>query len=142
MKQLTLYEELGKNESWEYHWDDMPEYNNDEVIKPEKIATFKFRTESDYIEFMKIVKKELYNGNRVFDGMQKKDEKTAWFPLDNRPSEYVYVIYPFNEGEEYFVIENGEIISSIWDEQSEELFNINTRYFKNKEEALNSLKNN
>jgi hypothetical protein len=41
---------------------------------------------------MEVVKRELYEGKRVFDGNQEKDKKSAWFPLASRPSEMVYVV--------------------------------------------------
>ena len=41
---------------------------------------------------MKVVKEKLFNDKRVFDGKQKKNEYSAWFPLDARPSENVYIV--------------------------------------------------
>ena len=45
--------------------------------------------------------------------------------------------YPFNEGDDYWTIENGEVVWSCWDDISEELFdeNPNKKTFKSKEEA-------
>lgn len=76
---------------WKKEWVDMPEYNNTKPCVPEITTTFKFRNKEDFEKFMHVVKKELYNGKRVFDGKQFKNNYTAWFPLDPRPSEYVYV---------------------------------------------------
>jgi hypothetical protein len=77
---------------WQNEWVDMPEYNNSGTITPLLTATFKFRTEEDFNIFMEVVKRELYDDKRVFDGKQLKTEKSAWFPLDERPSENVYVV--------------------------------------------------
>ncbi len=51
-----------------------------------------FDFEEDFDRFMEVVKKELYNDKRVFDGKQKKNDYQAWFPLDARPSEFVYIV--------------------------------------------------
>lgn len=49
--------------------------------------------------------------------------------------------YPFEEGDDYWTIEDGEVVWSCWDEQSEELFRENPyqEYFETEEEAINSL---
>jgi hypothetical protein len=72
------------------HWQDMPSYNNVLQDKPLITATFKFRTEEDYEEFHKLVKEHIYEGVKVFDGMQRKDVKQAWYPLKEKASRYVY----------------------------------------------------
>ena len=43
-----------------------------------------------------------------------------------------YNKYPFNEGDDYYTIEDGEIIWSCWDDVSEQMHNDNTnkQYFK------------
>ena len=45
--------------------------------------------------------------------------------------------YPFNEGDDYWTIKNGEVVWSCWDDISEELFDEkpNKKTFKSKEEA-------
>ncbi len=49
--------------------------------------------------------------------------------------------YPFSEGDDYWTIEDGEVVWSCWDEQSEVLFreNPDKEYFETEEEAINSL---
>ena len=51
------------------------------------------------------------------------------------------LIYPFNEGDDYWTIENGKIVWSCWDDQSEELYieGYTSEYFKTKAEAEQSL---
>lgn len=44
--------------------------------------------------------------------------------------------YPFEEGEHYFTIENHTIVESVWDAQSEELFDKNKMYFRTFTEAF------
>lgn len=50
--------------------------------------------------------------------------------------------YPFNEGDDYYTIENGEVIQSIWDCVSEEIHdeNPNKEYFATEEEAKHKMK--
>jgi hypothetical protein len=52
------------------------------------------------------------------------------------------VVYPFEEGNDYWTIEDGEIIWSCWDYVSEEIHdkNPNKKYFITKESAINHLK--
>ena len=88
--QQSLFEISSKNEFWKKEWKGMPEYNNDNIKAPEITATFKFANKADFDLFHKIIKKELYKGAKVFDGMQTKDKKTAWFPLKEKASKYVY----------------------------------------------------
>lgn len=88
---------MAKEKDWEKEWVGMPEYNNIKPTEPAFTATFKFRNQEDFDRFMVVVKKELYDDKRVFDGKQLKDKKTAWFPLDERPSENVYVLNNNND---------------------------------------------
>lgn len=91
MKNLFDFEDEPIND-WKEHYVGMPEYNNSKPIPPEITATFKFRNKEDFDLFMDVVKSKLFNDKRVFDGKQKKNEYSAWFPLDSRPSEHVYII--------------------------------------------------
>ena len=92
MSDETLFD-LSEFTDWQKEWKGMPEYSNQKE-EPLLTATFKFRTENDFTSFMEVVKRELYDGKRVFDGNQEKDKKSAWFPLASRPSEMVYVVEP------------------------------------------------
>ena len=49
--------------------------------------------------------------------------------------------YPFSEGDDYWTVEDGEVVWSCWDNISEELFreNPDKEYFETEEEAINSL---
>ena len=77
--------------NWEEYYTDMPEYNNIDLPPPAMTIQFKFRNIEDYKNFMKVVTEQLYNGVRVFDGLQQKDSKTAWYPLPEREADYKYV---------------------------------------------------
>ncbi len=90
--QNNLFEFDQKIPEWKKEWIDMPEYNNIKPVPPEITATFKFRNKKDFDLFMETVKVKLFDGKRVFDGKQKKNEYSAWFPLDSRPSENIYVV--------------------------------------------------
>jgi hypothetical protein len=89
---MTLFNLDEFSEDWKKHYVGMPEYNNVKPLPPEIIATFKFRNKEDFEKFMQIVKQSLYDNKRVFDGKQKKNEYSAWFPLDSRPSEHIYIV--------------------------------------------------
>ena len=43
--------------------------------------------------------------------------------------------YPFNEGDDYWTIEDGKVVWGCWDEISEEMFNLNTIYFTSEGDA-------
>ena len=43
--------------------------------------------------------------------------------------------YPFSEGDDYWIIEDDEVVWSCWDEQSEILFDPNKMYFTSKKKA-------
>lgn len=43
--------------------------------------------------------------------------------------------YPFGEGDQYFTIENGIIVESVWDNVSEELHDSHIKYYSTLEEA-------
>lgn len=94
MKQYDLFnDEITQYpKDWEKEWIDMPEYVNDKVLIPKITATFKFRNKEDFDLFMEVVKTNLYDNKRVFDGKQKLNEYTAWYPLDSRPSEHIYIV--------------------------------------------------
>jgi hypothetical protein len=79
---------LGDNP--EEHYVGMPEYNNVEQQEPEITATFKFRCQEDFDLFNALIKKHLYNNEKVFDGMQRKEAKSTWFPLNRKASKYKY----------------------------------------------------
>lgn len=72
-------------------WKEMPEYDNVKQPDPEITATFKFRNTEDYEQFKALVKEHIYNGEKVFDGMQRKDKKQAWYPLKKKASRYRYI---------------------------------------------------
>jgi hypothetical protein len=77
--------------TWGGTWEGMPEYNNSRQPSPEITATFKFKNKDDYEDFKEKIKKHLYNGEKVFDGMQKKDKKQAWYPLKEKASKYTCI---------------------------------------------------
>lgn len=82
---------FGKEENnWKEEWVGMPEYNNVESLPPFITATFKFRNQEDFEFFKEHLQKNLYNGEKVFDGMQRKDSKSTWFPLKEKANKYRY----------------------------------------------------
>lgn len=87
-EQLSLFESKPNQNKWEDHWVGMPEYNNVREPDPFITATFKFRTQEDFDEFNKLIKQHLYDGEKVFDGMQRKDVKSSWYPLRQKASKF------------------------------------------------------
>jgi hypothetical protein len=77
--------------NWQDHYKDLPEYNNVKQEEPLIIAKFKFRSQEDFEEFNDLLKKHVYKTNKVFDGMQRKTEKQAWYPLKEKASKYLFV---------------------------------------------------
>jgi len=84
-----MIEEMDKEEIYS-HWIGMPEYNNIREPDPEITATFKFKNEKDFLLFNDLLKKYIFKCRKVFDGMQRKDKKQAWFPLKEKASKYEY----------------------------------------------------
>ena len=85
----NLFGEIETND-WKKEWVGMPEYNNVEAIPPAITATFKFRSAEDFELFKELLREHLYNGEKVFDGMQRKDVKSTWFPLKEKAKKYRY----------------------------------------------------
>ena len=79
-----------RGDAWRTEWVGMPAYDNIEVAPPAITATFKFRNEEDFQEFNRLIREHIYGGQRVFDGTQRKDVKSTWYPLNVRGSEYQY----------------------------------------------------
>jgi len=76
--------------NWKEEWKNMPEYNNIPQHEPLITATFKFRSQKDFEMFNSLLKRYVYKTNKVFDGMQRKTVKNAWFPLKEKASKYRY----------------------------------------------------
>ena len=89
MKQTNLFS-TPKESTCDTEWVNMPEYNNVKQEEPYITSTFKFRNEHDYNVFKDLVQEHLYKGAKVFDGMQKLDKKSAWFPHNQKASAYSY----------------------------------------------------
>lgn len=85
-----LFEDFQRNNDWKDHYKEMPEYNNKVQDEPFIVVTFKFRNQEDFEEFNSLIKKHLYDGEKVFDGMQRKDKKSAWYPLNKKASKFRY----------------------------------------------------
>ena len=86
---MSNSEKMTKKEIYE-HWVGMPEYNNIEEPEPVIEAKFKFRNKEDFALFNALLKEHVFQCSKVFDGIQRKDKKQAWFPLKEKASKYVY----------------------------------------------------
>lgn len=72
-------------------WSGMPEYNNEKEPPPEVEVTIRFKTKKDFELFNQLMKENIYKVPKVFDGMQRKEKKWAWFPLKPKGSSFKYV---------------------------------------------------
>ena len=66
--------------------------------------------------------------------LDNQEERNLYAMGNNKPS------YPFNEGDDYFTIEGGDIVHSCWDDISEELYTPDRKYFATEKEAQKELK--
>lgn len=80
----------GKGFNWKDEWNNMPEYNNKEYPNPVIVVTFKFLSLEDYNKFYAVIKKELFKGEKPFDGRQRKNIKTTWYPHKEQSKNYYY----------------------------------------------------
>lgn len=87
--ELNLFDTEEVN-NWKDHYKGMPEYNNTRQLEPLITATFKFRSQEDFEEFNKLLKEYIYKGEKPFDGMQRKEAKSTWYPLAEKPSKFIY----------------------------------------------------
>ena len=58
---------------------------------------------------------------------------------NNKKMKTKNVKYPFKEGDDYWTIENNEVVWSCWDYVSEELFSLDKKYYSTEKEAENEL---
>ena len=73
----------------------------------------------------------------IYEGICNQDISFAYKSVVEFIKEYKK--YPFNEGDDYYTIEDDIVIWSCWDDESEELHDENPskQYFKTKKEAEN-----
>jgi hypothetical protein len=64
----------------------------------------------------------------IYD-LDNQEERNLYAMGNNKPS------YPFSEGDDYYTIEDGDIVHSCWDDVSEELYTPDRKYFATEEEA-------
>lgn len=88
--QTSIFDFEDDSNNWKKEYIGMPEYNNCKRIEPFITATFKFRNQEDFDLFNSVIKKHLFEGVKPFDGMQRKDVKSTWFPLTEKGSKYLY----------------------------------------------------
>jgi exonuclease VII small subunit len=105
---------------------------------------------NSYYGYFKINVKD--NGKFYFEKMPNNSSKPYGegheegdvYLVENQAKQYIRSLlerypenYPFKEGDEYYTIEHEEVVSSCWDEQSEDLYKRypTTKYYATKEEA-------
>lgn len=101
-----------------------------------------------------LTKNEVEEASNIKEAVEEELQRSywKWNYFRNNPNSY-YIAerldelfgrefdYPFSEGDDYWTIEDGEVVWSCWDDISEELFreNPDKEYFETEEEAKNSL---
>tara|TARA_R100000951_G_scaffold93126_1_gene81654 strand:- start:31 stop:570 length:540 start_codon:yes stop_codon:yes gene_type:complete len=129
----------------------IPDINGDtDILESCKVSSLSYHKSWDWL--MPVVQKigdDYYN--TPFDETYSKlteGYENIWTIEDtyNAVVEFIkeYKKYPFNEGDDYYTIEDGEVIWSCWDDESEEMHdeNPNKQYFRTKKEAENYNQNN
>jgi hypothetical protein len=101
-----------------------------------------------------LTKEEVDDASNLFDAIEEELQRGHWkwnYFRNNPNSHHIAerldelfgreFDYPFEEGDDYWTIEDGEVVWSCWDYISEELFreNPDKEYFETEEEAKNSL---
>lgn len=66
--------------------------------------------------------------------LNNQEERNLYAEGNNKPS------YPFSEGDDYYTIEDGQVVWSCWDDVSEELHTPDKKYFASEKEAQKELK--
>jgi hypothetical protein len=61
--------------------------------------------------------------------LDNQEERNLYAEGNNKPS------YPFSEGNDYYTIENCEVVWSCWDDESENLHTPDKKYFATEQEA-------
>ena len=77
--------------NWKEEWAGMPEYANEEWGEPEIVVKFMFKSKEDYDNFYRLLKEKVFLGERPFNGSQRKDRKSTWFPHKEKGSKYYYI---------------------------------------------------
>lgn len=101
-----------------------------------------------------LTKDEVDSADNIKEAVEEELQKGhwKWNYFRNNPNSYHIVErlddlfgkdfeYPFEEGDDYWTVEKGEVVWSCWDSVSEEIFreNPDKEYFETEEEAINSL---
>lgn len=76
---------------WKKEWVGMPEYNNVVIEDPEIVVTIKFRNNEDFEDFKNKAQEYLFDGEKPFDGMQRKTVKNTWYPHKTKANKYRYI---------------------------------------------------
>lgn len=84
MDDYTLFpewEKENKPDDWREHFKGMPEYDNVKKNLAKITVKINFLSEEDFNNFHELLKKHIYNNQRVFDGNQRENKKVTWYPL-------------------------------------------------------------
>ena len=100
------------------------------------VVSDKYSFDPESLDYLMNIKGQLINVQRTVDETIEyminikriKDERNG-------------VVYPFDEGNDYWTIEDGKVVWSCWDYVSEQLYDENPdkEYFMSEESAINHL---
>ena len=94
-------------------WVNMPSYKNVDEPEPEITALIKFRNKTDFDTFNELLRKYVFETNKVFDGKQEIAKKQAWFPLKEKSSKYHIVSNnPKNPRYPVYIVSKGRYINN------------------------------
>ena len=94
----------------------------------EEMARLKFGEET-WTEFNEELEQyEFTSQVQAWINLEIRNLRNTFYSMNNQR-------YPFSEGDDYWTIEDDEVVWSCWDEQSEELFDPNKMYFTSKKKA-------
>lgn len=101
------------------------------------VVSKKYNYDPQSIDYLMNIKGQLQNVMNVVDETIDYMHKVRKIK-DKRNG----MVYPFDEGDDYWTIENGEVVHSCWDYVSEEIYRENPElsYYMTEESALEELK--
>lgn len=102
------------------------------------VVSEKYKYDPESLEYLMNIKGQLVNVMKTLDETIEYMTRVKKIQNDRNG-----VVYPFDEGNDYWTIEDGNVIWSCWDYESEQLHDDNPdqQYFNTEISAINFLKN-
>lgn len=110
----------------------------EEFIKQNILDTVskKYQYDPESLDYLMNIKGQLLNVIKTVD--ETIDYMVSIKNIKNKRNG---IVYPFDEGDDYWTIEDGKVVASCWDYVSEDMYaeNPDTEYFMSEESAINHL---